>query len=98
LSVAGVELFFNVPRHSSPSLYTYHTVTVAAQYQIVSDATQTVQQVECTADFLGQLKLFLNTGWKLVDICIDSSAIARGLFSHVIELFPSRCRTRKTVA
>jgi hypothetical protein len=75
----GVELFFNVPLHRSPSRFTYHTVTIAAQYQIVTDATQTVQQVECNADFLGQLKLFLNTGWKLVDICIDTSAIAEGI-------------------
>jgi len=78
LAVMGVELFFNVPLQLSQIRFTYHTVTVTAQYRIVSDATQAVQQVECNADFLGQLKLFLNTGWKLVDICIDTAAIAEG--------------------
>jgi len=76
-----VELFFNeplVPAHRRVTLYTYHVITVPAHYQIVADATQTVQQVECSTDFLGQLRLFLNRGWKLVDICIDSTAIADG--------------------
>jgi len=64
--------------HRQPTVFTYHVITVSAHYRIVADATQTVQQVECSADFLGQLRLFLNQGWKLVDICIDSTAIADG--------------------
>jgi len=76
--VNGVELFFNIPVHRLPTVFTYHVITVSAHYHIVADATQTVQQVECSTDFLGQLRLFLNQGWKLVDICIDSAAIADG--------------------
>jgi len=77
--VNGVELFFNLPVHvRQPTIFTYHVVTVSAHYHIVADATQTLQQVECSADFLGQLRLFLNQGWKLVDVCIDSTAIADG--------------------
>ena len=76
--VLGVELFFNIPIHRFQTKYSYHTVTLPAQYHIVSDATQTVQQVQCDADFLGQLRLFLNRGWRLVDICMDTTAIADG--------------------
>jgi len=77
--VNGVELFFNIPVHRLPTVFTYHVITVSAHYHIVADATQTVQQVECSTDFRGQLRLFLNQGWKLVDICIDSAAIADGM-------------------
>ena len=85
----GVELFFNVPLHRFQSRFTYHTVTVPAQYHIVTDATQTVQQVQCDADFLGQLRVFLNQGWKLVDICIDNTAIADGMPCELC-IFPAR--------
>ena len=42
------------------------------------DATQRIQQIFCEADFNKQLKLFLDKGWKLVDICMDSIALAEG--------------------
>jgi len=77
-AVNGVELFFNTPVHRLPKTFTYHVITVSTHYHIVADATDTVQQVECSTDFLGQLRLFLNQGWKLVDICIDYTAIAEG--------------------
>lgn len=85
-TVNGVELFFNIPAHHRlPStLFTYHVISVSAQYHVVPDATQTVQQVQCSADLLGQLRLFLNKGWKLVDICIDSTAIADGRLPYLI--------------
>ena len=74
----GVELFFNVPMHKNPTLYTYYTVQVPANYYIIPDATQTIKQISCDADFMGQMKVFLARGWKLVDICIDTTAIAEG--------------------
>lgn len=74
--VLGVELFFNVPLHQFPSRFTYHTVKVMAEYQIINDSSQSTLQVECNYDFLGQMKVFLKQGWKLVDICIDNSAIS----------------------
>ena len=77
-TVVGVELFFNVPKHTFPTRYAYHATTIPATYHIVPDATQTIQQIRCDADFLGQLRAFLNRGWKLVDICIDATAIADG--------------------
>jgi len=61
-----------------PTIYTYHTVTIPVTYNISSDDTQTTQQVSCDLNFFGQMKLFLDTGWKLVDICMDSTAIADG--------------------
>ncbi|ELT97862.1 hypothetical protein CAPTEDRAFT_224889 [Capitella teleta] len=74
--IMGVELFFNLPKHPTPVIYAYHTVTVHANYHIMPDTTQTIQQVTCDADFMGQLTVFLSKGWKLVNICIDITAIA----------------------
>ena len=74
----GVELFFNLPKHSHPVLHTYHAAKIPAKYHVVPDATQTVQQIICDADFMGQMRLFLNQGWKLVDICMDTLALAEG--------------------
>jgi len=84
VTVNGVELFFNIPVHRLPTVFTYHVITVSAHYHIVPDATQTVQQVECSADFLSQLRLFLNRGWNLVDICIDYTAIADGTWPIIV--------------
>ena len=82
LSVVGVELFFNIPKHKNPTRYTYHTLKVHANYHIVPDATQTIQQIVCDADYMGQMMLFLNQGWKLVDICMDTTALADGTVTY----------------
>ena len=93
-AVMGVDLFFNVPKHS-PVQYTYHTVTIPAMYHIFPDPTQTIQQVVCDADFHGQLKIFLNSGWKLVDICFDSTSIADGQSkSNLVSRHKSSIRIR----
>ena len=74
----GVELFFNCPRHENPTIYTYHTLYKPTKYSVVPDATGALQQVECDADWMGQLKVFLDKGWKLIDICQDTQALADG--------------------
>ena len=40
--------------------------------------TQTLQQVVYDGDLNEQMSLFLNKGWKLVDVCIDTVAMAHG--------------------
>jgi hypothetical protein len=80
----GVELFFNVPQHPEPTVYAYHAVTVHANYSIMPDTTQTIQQVTCDADFMGQLTAFLSKGWRLVNICIDITAIAEGGYDVIM--------------
>ena len=79
----GVELFFNMPKHKNPTKHVYHAVTVHAKYYMVPDATQTIQQILCNTDFNEQMRLFLSKGWKLVDICMDVTAIAEGEGSSV---------------
>lgn len=77
-SVMGVDLFFHLPKHEDPVFYTYHTLKVATTYTVVPDVTQSFQQISCDADWMGQMSLFLNQGWKLVDICMDTTALADG--------------------
>ena len=74
----GVDLFFNLPKRRQLPHYRYHTIKVPVRFVVVPDSTQTVQQIECDADWMGQLKIFLDKGWKLVDICIDTTALAEG--------------------
>ena len=74
-----MELFFNIPLHDQPTKFSYHAVKINSKYHVVPDATQTIQQIVCDADFMGQMKLFLNQGWKLVDICMDTLALAEGM-------------------
>lgn len=76
----GVDLFFNVPKHENPVRYCYHTIKVPVRYVVVPDATQTIHQIESDADWMGQLKLFLDKGWKLIDICMDATALADGKY------------------
>ena len=76
----GVDMFFNVPEHKLPTIYVYHAIRVQTCYYVVPDVSQQVTQVECDADWMGQLKVFLDHGWKLVDIAIDTTALAEGTY------------------
>lgn len=78
--MTGVELFFEIPQHPQPTIYTYHTVCVQAQYRTTYDVTG-VQRVLCDVDFLEQTQSFLSNGWRLVDICVDANALAEGLLT-----------------
>ena len=49
-----------------------------SRYKTGLDATQTLQQVVYDGDLNEQLSLFLNKGWKLVDVCVDTVAMAKG--------------------
>ncbi len=79
----GVELFFNWPRHEKPTKYKYHTLRKPIRYSVVPDSTQTLQQIETDTDWMGQLKVFLDRGWRLVDICMDNQALADGKLTFV---------------
>ena len=77
----GVDLFFHIPKHEDPVNYTYHTLKVATTYTAVPDVTQSFLQIDCDADWMGQMSLFLNQGWKLIDICMDTTALAAGMYT-----------------
>ena len=78
-SVMGVDLFFDIPKKKPESRrYCYHTINLPVKYKVVPESSKTLQQVDCDADWMGQMKLFLDKGWKLVDICIDTTALADG--------------------
>ena len=63
-------------------------ITLCARYYTALDATQTTHQVMCDSDFQGQMKLFMNQGWKLIDICIDTMALAEGTVASIKLLKP----------
>ena len=74
----GVDAFIEVPLHSQPDIYSYHAVRYPIRYTATPDPSQTMQQLHCDTDWMGQFKAFLDEGWKLVDICMDSTAIPEG--------------------
>ena len=76
--VLGVDLLFESPEHSDAVPYTYHAVKYPVRFMLVPDPTKSTHTLECDADWMGQLKQFLDEGWKLVDICIDNTALAEG--------------------
>ncbi len=81
-----MDLFFHTAQHRNPTKYTYHTLRVPTHYTVVPDATQSIQQIDCDADWMGQMKLFLDQGWKLVDICMDTTALADGMYFHIFQI------------
>ncbi|KAI0212122.1 hypothetical protein LSAT2_003013 [Lamellibrachia satsuma] len=79
--VIGVELFCEmpVPPPSTPTCefnvlrrYRYHAAEVHNKYYTSPDGFHHVHRIMCDTDFRGQLKVFLDQGWKLVDICYDT--------------------------
>ena len=74
----GVDLFFNIPRHDNPVIYEYHIINVPVKYFTPAREQHVAQHLECNADWMGQMKLFLDKGWKLVDICMDTTTLAHG--------------------
>ena len=71
----GVDLFFNVPRFPNPPLYSYQCVNVPIGVHVKPGFTNNVQ-VSC--DWMGTMAMYLNTGWKLVEIFLDQSQQQRG--------------------
>lgn len=72
---------FNVLRR-----YRYHAAEVHNKYYTSPDGFHHVHRIMCDTDFRGQLKVFLDQGWKLVDICYDTIRLPEGLCSLTLEM------------
>ena len=80
----GVDLFFNIPRHKCPQIYAYHTINVPTRYYINPKESQISNHLVCDADWTAQLKIFLDKGWKLIDICMDATTLASGKYATIL--------------
>ena len=89
----GVDLFFDMPRHDAPQMYAYHTIQVPTMYYINHRDSQISQHLQCDADWTGQLKVFLDKGWKLIDICMDITTLAKGTWVKVYYTMGCCCRS-----
>ena len=87
ISVMGVELFFETPSLSAsppscddkvPRGYRYHVTEVRFKYYATPVGFHHVHRIRCDTDFRSKLKVFLDQGWKLVDICFATATLPQG--------------------
>ncbi|KAM7426828.1 hypothetical protein ABFA07_021945 [Porites harrisoni] len=75
--VYGCDVFFNMPRHPNPTLYTYQLVNVPVQVMYLGPG----KLVKVTCDWMGHFAQHLRQGWKLTDIFWDQGKRSHGEFS-----------------
>ena len=66
----GTDLFFNMPLHQNPVIYTYMAISV----QIHLKHSKGSLNLDC--DWMGVLSQHLNQGWRLSDIYMDDLEMA----------------------
>ncbi|XP_002732701.1 uncharacterized protein LOC100377864 [Saccoglossus kowalevskii] len=73
--VMGVDMFFNMPTHPNPTLYSYQAVNIQVPYKMVTGLASASVKVDL--DWNAQLRAYLAQGWRLTDIFFDSSSSTR---------------------
>ncbi|ESO93832.1 hypothetical protein LOTGIDRAFT_228597 [Lottia gigantea] len=71
----GVDVFFDMPTHPNPQIYTYQIISVPMEVRAGFGG----QTVFC--DWASHLGQFLCQGWRLVEIFVDNSQVAGRGFS-----------------
>ena len=74
----GVDVLFEVPNQPMPAKYVYQVINVPIGFT-VKVGFKPQPTVHC--DWLGTLAMYLNQGWKLVEIFLDQSQQSTGAFS-----------------
>ena len=64
----GTDLFFNMPLHPNPIIYTYMAISVPIPLKVSYGAARGIDVV---CDWMGNLSQHLNQGWRLADIYVD---------------------------
>lgn len=75
--VYGCDVFFNMPRHPNPTLYTYQLINVPVKIMYLGPG----KLVKVTCDWMGHFAQHLQRGWKLIDIFWDQGKRSHGDFS-----------------
>ena len=82
VSVFGCDVFFNMPLHQNPKLYTYQLVNVPVQIMYLGPG----KLVKVTCDWMAHFTQHLQKGWKLVDIFWDQGKRSHGGIYAVINI------------
>lgn len=61
----GTDLFFNMPLHPNPIIYTYMAISVPIPLRF------SYGTVDIVCDWQGNLAQYFNQGWRLADIYLD---------------------------
>ena len=64
----GTDLFFNMPLHPNPTIYTYMAISVPIPLTVSYTFGGTLDLV---CNWMGNLSQHLNQGWRLADIYMD---------------------------
>ena len=83
LQVYGCDVFFNMPCHPNPTLYTYQLINVPVQVMYLGPG----KLVKVTCDWMGHFAQHLQKGWKLTDIFWDQGKKSHGGIYIVVEFF-----------
>ena len=67
----GVDVLFEMPNQPTPAKYVYQVVNVPIGFTVKMDFAHVCSTVHC--DWFGTLAMYLNQGWKLVEIILDQS-------------------------
>ncbi|XP_068725152.1 uncharacterized protein [Montipora capricornis] len=73
-AVHGCDVFFNMPHHPNPTLYTYQIVNVPVQVTYLGPK----KLVKVTCDWMAHFAQHLQQGWKLADIFWDQGKKSHG--------------------
>ncbi|KAK6168486.1 hypothetical protein SNE40_021008 [Patella caerulea] len=65
--IHGVDLFYEIPTHPNPEIYTYQIVPVSIQVYVNFGRSITIG-----CDWAGILGSYLSQGWRLVEVFLDS--------------------------
>ena len=74
LLVFGCDVFFNMPLHPNPALFTYQLVNVPVQVMYFGPG----KLVKVTCDWMAHFTQHLHQGWKLIDIFWDQGKRSHG--------------------
>ena len=72
--VFGCDVFFNMPLHPNPTLFTYKLVNVPVQVMYLGPG----KLVKVTCDWMTHFTQHLHQGWKLIDIFWDQGKRSHG--------------------
>ena len=81
-SVYEVDVFFNVPMHTKPIMYTYMAEKLSINYEVLPPGQPL--QWGTSLEWIEYLEIYLNMGWKLIDIFIDASSLTKGIHVYIL--------------
>ncbi|ESO88477.1 hypothetical protein LOTGIDRAFT_234531 [Lottia gigantea] len=79
IPTVGVDIFFDMPTHPNPEIYTYQMTTIP-----ITARGKFGGEIAADCDWATHLGQFLSQGWRLVEIFLDNSLVVGKAFSGTV--------------